>query len=97
MAAQRRGRRDTKNEVETGFSAPIDDLGTTIMAVGAQQDLRPRPVAADRPQKPAQESADFAAVRSFGRPQHGRDKAAVTIEDDNRLEAILVVMGIEQP
>ncbi len=57
------------------------------MAVGTQQDLRVRPVAVDRPQEPAQESADLDAVRSLGGPQHGGDEAAIAIEDHNRLEA----------
>ena len=36
----------------------------------------------------------------FGRlagPQHGGDKAALAIEDDDGLEPVFVVVGIEQP
>jgi len=36
---QRRGRRDAEDIVEAVGATPIENLGATIMAVGAQQDL----------------------------------------------------------
>ena len=67
------------------------------MAVGAQQDRRCRPVGPDGPEHPAQEGADFRALRALGGPQHGRDKAALAIEHHDRLEPVFVIVGIEQP
>jgi hypothetical protein len=67
------------------------------VAVGAQQDLRPRPVGPDRANEPAQERADFRALRALGGPQHGRDEAALTVEDNDGLEPVFVMIGIEQP
>src|SRR5208337_4794615 len=50
MATQRRGRRDAEDIVEAIGATPIENLGTTIMAVGAQQDLGAGPVSANRAQ-----------------------------------------------
>ena len=40
---------------------------------------------------------DFRALGPFGGPQHGRDEAALTVEHDDGLEPVFVVVGIEQP
>ena len=80
MAAQRRCRRDTQDEVVPARPAPVDDLGAAIVAVAAQQDLRSGPVGADRPQQAAQKSSDFLALGAFGRAQHGGDEATLAIE-----------------
>src|SRR5208283_2822703 len=47
MTTQRRGRRDAEDVVEAVGATPIENLGTTIMAVGAQQDLGAGPVSAN--------------------------------------------------
>ena len=52
MAAQRR-RRDAEDEFDAACPAPVDDLGSGIMAVGKQQDDRLQPVGADRAQEAA--------------------------------------------
>ena len=67
------------------------------MAIGAQHDFRLRPVGADRAQEAAQKGADLRALRPFGGTQHGGDKAAPAVEYDNRLEAVFIVMRVEQP
>ena len=97
MPAQGRGRRDAEDEVDPVGATPVEDLRAAIVAVGAQQDLRLRPVGADGPEQPAQEGADFRALRALGGPQHGGDEAALTIEHDDGLEPVFVVVGIEQP
>ena len=66
------------------------------MAVGAQQDLRVRPVGADRAQQAAQEGFDLLAAGSFGGAKHGGDEAALAVEHDDRLKAIFIVMRVEQ-
>ena len=66
------------------------------MTVGAQHDFGPGPVGADRPEQAAQEAPDLLAARALGGPQDGGDEAPFTIENDDRLKAILVVVSIEQ-
>jgi hypothetical protein len=96
MTAQSRGRRDAEDEVEAIGAAPVDDLRAAIMAVGAQQDLRRRPAGPDRANEPAQEGADFGALRTFGGTQHRRDEPPLAIEDDDRLEPVFVVVGMNK-
>ena len=66
------------------------------MAVGAQQDLDPRPVGADGANEAAHKGADLHPARPLARPQQRGDKAALTVKDDNRLETVIVIIGIEQ-
>src|SRR3954451_19483726 len=80
MPPQGRGRRNPEDEVDPVGATPVDDLRAAIVAVGAQQDLRCRPVGADGAEQPAQESADFGALRALGGPQHGGDDATLAIE-----------------
>ena len=96
MPAQRRGRRDAQDIIETIGSTPVEDFGTAIMAIGAQQYLGVGPVGPDRPQQAAQEGANLLATRPFGGAKHSRDEAAFAVEHDNRLETVFVVMRIEQ-
>jgi hypothetical protein len=96
MLAQGGGGRHAENEVDTVGAAPVDDRRTAIMAVGPDQDPGVRPIAPDRPHQTAQVGADFCPTRPLGRPQNRTDEAAIAIEHHHRLEAVLVVMGIEQ-
>jgi hypothetical protein len=41
-------------------------------------------------------SADLGAARPLGRPQDGADEAAFAVEHHDRLEAVFVIMGVEQ-
>src|SRR6266536_2176739 len=50
MPAPRCGRRDAQDVIETVKPAPVENFGTAIVTVGAQQDLGIWPVGADRPQ-----------------------------------------------
>ena len=97
MPAQGGRRGNTQNEVDPVGATPIDDLRAAIRAVSPDQDLRHRPVGPDGPEQPAQEGADFRPFRALGRPQHGGDEVPLAIEDDEGLEPVLVIMGIEQP
>jgi hypothetical protein len=83
--------------IETVGSTPIEDFGTAIMAIGAQQHLGAGPVGPDRPQQAAQQGADLLATRPLGGAKHSGDEAAFAVEHDNRLETVFVVMRIEQP
>ena len=51
VPAQRRGRRDPQDIIETIGSTPVEDFRRAIMAVGAQQYLGVGPVGPDRPQQ----------------------------------------------
>jgi hypothetical protein len=95
--AQRRGGRDAENVVETVGPTPVENLGTAIVTVGAQEDLGIRPVGADCAQQAAQEGANLLAAGPFGGTKNGGDEAALAIEHHDRLKAVFVVMGIEEP
>ena len=66
------------------------------MAVGPQQDLDPGPVGADLAHEAPQESPDLPPAGPLGRAQHGGDEAALAVEHHDGLEAVLVVMRVEQ-
>ena len=53
-------------------------------------------MAADRPHQAAQKRPDLDALRPLRRTQDGGNEAALAIEDDDRLEAVVVVRGVEQ-
>src|SRR6202051_4214228 len=97
VAAQCRRRRDAQDVVETVGSTPVENFGTAIMTVAAQQYLGLRPVGADRPQQAAQEGANLFATRPFCGAKHSCDETALAVEHDDRLKAIFVVMRIEEP
>ena len=56
-----------------------------------------RPVPADRADQAPQMGGDLAALRTSGRAQHGSHEPAGTVEDDDRLKTVIVVVGVEQP
>jgi hypothetical protein len=66
------------------------------MAVGAQQDLDLRPMGPDGADEAAHKAANLHPARSLARPQQRTDKAALAVEHDDRLEAIVIMVGIEQ-
>ena len=96
VALQRAGRGQAEHVVNPVPLAPVEDFRAGVMAVGANQDRHLWPMAANRAHQAAQKGADLDALRPLRRAQHGGDKAAVAVEDDDRLEAIVVVMGVEQ-
>src|SRR5512132_1716855 len=96
MALQRTGRGEAKDVVNAIRLAPVEDLRTGVVAVGAQQDVHLRPVGADRADQAPEKGADLDALRPLRRAQDGGDEAALAIEDDDRLEAVVVIMGVEQ-
>src|SRR6202140_4899855 len=97
MPTQCRGRRDAQDVIEPIGAAKVENLGTAIMIVAAQQYLGLRPVGADRSQQAAQEGAYLLAAGPLGGAKHGGDEAARAVEHDDRLKAIFIVMGIEEP
>src|SRR5689334_8781653 len=44
----------------------------------------------------AHKAANLHSARPLAWPQHRRDKAALAVEHNDRLEAIIIMMGIEQ-
>src|ERR1022692_1089019 len=97
MPAQCRGRRDAQDVIEIVGPTPVENLGTAIVTVGAQQDLSVRPVGANCAPQTAQKGANLLAAGSFGGTKNGSDEAALAIEYDDRLKAVFVIMRIEQP
>ena len=90
MAAQRLGLGQADDEVDTVSPAPGQDLGRGIVPVAAQQDVDPGPVGPDGPDDAPQMCADFLAGGPLARTQDGGDDAALAIEHDDGLEAILI-------
>ena len=66
------------------------------MAVGAQQDRHFGPVGADGADQAADKGADLVSAWPLGWPQQGGDEPALAVEDDDRLKAVIVMMGVEQ-
>src|SRR5512144_3160393 len=90
------GRGEAEDVVDPVRLAPVEYFRAGVVAVGADEDRHLRPVAADGPHQAAEEGADFDALRPLRRAQDGGDEAAVFVQDDDRLEAVVVVMGVEQ-
>ena len=44
----------------------------------------------------AHKGADLPAARPLAGPQHGRHETPLAVKDDDRLEAVIVMKGIEQ-
>src|SRR3954454_21754555 len=81
--------------VSLGLS-PVHDLRAGVMAVAAQRDPDHRPVGPDAADHALEQGQDLPAAWALGGTQHRRDQPAAGIEDHNGLEAVLVVVGIEQ-
>jgi len=97
MAAQRGGRGNAKDEIQALGPAEVEHFRRAVVAVCADQDLDPRPVAADLAHPSPQQGTGLAPIRAAGRAQHGSNGTALAIEHHDRLEAVVVVVGVEQP
>src|SRR5512134_1306649 len=96
MPAERAGWGKAEDVVETVRFAPVEHLRAGVMAVGADQDLRLRPIRPDGADEAAEKGADLDALRPLRRAQEGGNEAAVAVKHDDRLESLFVVIGIEQ-
>src|SRR6202040_1183624 len=76
--------------------APVEHFGGRIMAVGAQQDLDLWPMAAQGADQAAHKAADLHPARPLAGPQQRGDKTALCVEHNDRLEPVIVVVGVEQ-
>ena len=97
MAPQGLCWRNAKDEIHPRRTAKIQHLWCAIVAVRAEQDINPWPMAADLLDQTPQKATQLNTRRAFGRAQHGRNRPARRIKHDNRLEAVIIVIGIEQP
>src|ERR1700739_3858738 len=75
---------------------PVEHFRGRVMAVGAQQDLDLGPMAADGADEAAHQAANLHPARPLARPQQRGDKTTLSIKYDDRLEPIIVVVGVEQ-
>lgn len=94
MPAQGGCWRNAENEVDAVGAAPVDDQRAAVMAVAPDQNPRPRPVG---PDEATQMRTDFRTARSLRRTQDRGDEPALAIDYNDRLEAIFIAMGVEQP
>jgi hypothetical protein len=89
--------RDNQNEVDIVGFAPVHRFWPAVMAVPANGDPGPRPVAADAPDQPAKVATDHPSGWRLARPQqHRHAVATVRVVDMDRQEASFVVVRIEQ-
>jgi hypothetical protein len=75
----------------------VEHLWRAVVAIGTDQDLDPGPVAADLAHQPAQKGAGLGTTGPARWAQHGGHRPALTVKDDDGLEAVLVVVGVEEP
>lgn len=94
---QRAGRRHAEDEGDAVRPAPVEHLGGTIVAIAPDQDPGMGPVSADRPDETAHMRTDLAATRAFGRAQNSGHETTLAIEHHDWLEAVFIVMRVEQP
>src|SRR6266542_1594457 len=87
---------EAEDVVEAVRLAPVEHFRAGVVAVGADEDRHLRPVGPDRAHQAAEKSPDLAAARPFRRAQERSDEATILVEDDDRLETVVVVVGIEQ-
>jgi hypothetical protein len=66
------------------------------VAVAAQGDPDRRPLSPEAADPALEQGQDLPATRTFGRAQHRRDQPATGVEDHARLEALFIVVGVEQ-
>jgi len=91
MAAESYIGSQTEDPIDPVHPTPVEHFRGRVMTVGAQQNLDPmRPDDADQA---AHKAPNLHSARPLARPQHGRDKAAFPIKDDDRLEAVIVMVG----
>jgi hypothetical protein len=95
MAPQRHIGGEAQHPIHPVAAAPIEDLRAGVMAVRAQQDLDLGPMGADRADEAAQKGADLPPGRLPGRNNAVTNRPS-PVKDDNRLEAVIVVKGVEQ-
>ncbi|HSJ75309.1 MAG TPA: hypothetical protein VK899_03875 [Gemmatimonadales bacterium] len=65
------------------------------MAVAPQADPDPRKARADVADHPLHQGHDLAAARRGGLPQHGQDQPPAGVEDVDRQEAPVIIVGVE--
>src|SRR3954454_1481726 len=97
VTAQRGRRGDTKDEVQALGAAEVEHLRRAVVAVRADQDLDPWPMATDGAHQPAEKAASLPSARPLRGAQHGGDRAPLAVEYHDRLETVLVVVSVEQP
>jgi len=96
VAAQRAVGGDAEDEIETLGVAEIQHFGRAVVAVSAEQDVHARPVSPNGADQAAQKAARLAPGGAAGGAQQGGHGAPLAVEDDDRLEAIFIIVGVEQ-
>ena len=96
MAGERRIAGQAEDPVDPVRAAPVEHLRARIVTVGAQQNLDPGPMGTDGADKTAHKTAKLHPAWPLAGAQQGGNKAAFPVKDDDRLEAVIVIVGIEQ-
>jgi len=77
------------------FRHQSNTSGQAIMAVDAQQDLDLWPMVAQGADQTAHKAVDLDPARPLAGPQWRGYKTALRVEHNDRLEAVIVVVGVE--
>src|SRR5690349_15173940 len=96
MAAQRRIGGHTEEPIDAVCPAPVEHFRGCIMTVATQQNFDFGPTGPDGADETAHKAANLDPTRPLARSQYRRDKAALAIKHNDRLEAVIIMVGIEQ-
>src|SRR5512133_363414 len=96
MAAESHIGGQTEDPIDPVRPTPVEHLRGRIMTVGAQQDFDLGPMGSDGANEAAHKAANLHSAWPLAWPQQNADKAALAIEHNDRLEAVIVMVGIEQ-
>ena len=81
----------------TGFQNWLEDLGRAVMPTATRGDLEPAPVVADAADDVLEDAGHLLAGGPLARAQQRQDRlAGGRLEELDGLEAVLVIMGVEQ-
>ena len=93
MAAERHIGGQTEDPIDPVCPTPLEHIRGRIMTVGAQQDCDLGPMSPDGADEAAHKAANLHSARPLAWPQQNADKAALAIEHNDRLEAVIVMVG----
>ena len=96
MAAESHIGGQAEKPIDPVRPTPVEHFRGRVMAVGAQQDLDLGPMATDGADEAAHKAANLHPARPLARPQQRGDKTTLSVKYDDRLEPIIVVVGVEQ-
>jgi len=96
MLLKTRIARQAKDIAQAQLVTQIQHFGCAIMTVSAQQNISPGPMLADFPDQSAQMGGTLASFGAPSRAQYGPDQPAISVKDHDGLEAVFIIVRVEQ-